>query len=326
MSTRKASTVWHYFDKLPKEDKAKCNLCSTILVCKNTTSSLRNHLAYKHPSVSLLRPTPTATTMSATTSTGTSVNTIDNSSDKNENLIHDTTIAQGQSKLSFSRKITVGSDNWKSLVKTLVEFCAQDMRPISIVSGDGFRRFCEKLNPAFKVPCPQTIKNHLQYYYDNSKSELIKTLDFDQTKNYKYSFTTDAWTSLANEGYTTITIHYIDSEWNDHHRVLNTHEVTERHTGLNLATDFLEVLTNFGIKKESVISITADNAANMDVCIREIGVKRIRCFGHSLQLAVKAGFKLGFMDKMLGSARRIVTFFNRSTVANNCFKEKQKQL
>ena len=41
----------------------------------------------------------------------------------------------------------------------LVQMCAQDCRPLSIVEGTGFEEFCAALNPQYKVPVHATVKH-----------------------------------------------------------------------------------------------------------------------------------------------------------------------
>ncbi|PPQ83589.1 hypothetical protein CVT26_001414 [Gymnopilus dilepis] len=49
--------------------------------------------------------------------------------------------------------------------------------------------------------------------------------------------------------------------------LLDLVEVPKSHTGLNLATEFAEVLESFGIK-EKILSVTADNASNNDTMVK----------------------------------------------------------
>lgn len=84
--------------------------------------------------------------------------------------------------------------------------CARDLRPISIINGEGFKAFCHELNPAYQVPCASTVSNHITKLYKSEKSQLTEVLK----KQTGVALTSDHWTSLATEGYITVTGHYID--------------------------------------------------------------------------------------------------------------------
>ncbi len=58
----------------------------------------------------------------------------------------------------------------------------------------------------------------------------------EETQRCGYvAFTTDIWTSVAVDGYMTITCHYLDSKWKLCTKVLTTAEMPEHHTGVNIA-------------------------------------------------------------------------------------------
>ena len=84
--------------------------------------------------------------------------------------------------------------------------CARDLRPISIVNGEGFIDFCRELNPSYDVPGPSTVSTYFTKMYTSEKSELLNVLSM-QTG---VALTSDHWTSLATEGYITVTCHFID--------------------------------------------------------------------------------------------------------------------
>lgn len=54
-----------------------------------------------------------------------------------------------------------------------------------------------------------------------------------------YSFTTDFWTSCQNCSYGIITIHYIDSDYVLSSHLLETKEITQAHTDMNIAEEII---------------------------------------------------------------------------------------
>ncbi|OBS17487.1 hypothetical protein FPOA_26474 [Fusarium poae] len=83
--------------------------------------------------------------------------------------------------------------------------------------------------------------------------------------------------------------------WPARKLVLGLPELVDRHSGDNIATHVVEVLRSYGITHK-VGYFTLDNASNNDTAMEEIGkalgfegkTRRLRCFGHILNLAVKA--------------------------------------
>ena len=190
----------------------------------------------------------------------------------------------------------------------LVQMCAQDCRPMSIVEGQGFKEFCAALNPQYKVPVKATVKAHLESRYNEKKAELIS-----QLKEKDVAFTTDLWTSHGKQAYITVTYHYINDDWMMRSGVLATKHMPETHTGLHIAQRIDQIRNEFGIAKENVAGITRDNAANMDVAMAELGFPDTSCFGHTLQLAINAALNHPEIQACITACRNVVTHFNLST-------------
>jgi len=64
-----------------------------------------------------------------------------------------------QTQQSYSTLINIKIEK---INDALVNFIVQHLMPDSIVEMEGFRTFCNLLNPNFKLPCRQTIsdRNH----------------------------------------------------------------------------------------------------------------------------------------------------------------------
>ena len=73
--------------------------------------------------------------------------------------------------------------------------------------------------------------------------------------------------------------------------------------------------------------MTSDNAANIVLGVKESGLRpHIPCFAHTLNLAAKKGISSRGLDRLLGRVRRIVTFFHKSTTANELLQQGIKAL
>ncbi len=259
------SAVWKYFSTDGARDKhVKCMLCAIELsFAGGSTGTMSNHLRYKHKSVSLGGSSSTSSASSASPA------------------------PSSQSLITAFRSPAISKAKWQNITQSLANMCARDLRPMSIVEGDGFKAFCNELNPGYKVPGKTTISKYVSISYDEMKEDLLSTLK-DQIG---IAITCDHWTSCAVEGYLTVTGHFADENFTYHNRVLATRKTTERHTGINISQDLKSILTEFGVEKERVTALVSDNASNMVACMQHMdGIQHLRCFAHTLQLSVRNAF------------------------------------
>ncbi|KAJ8307427.1 hypothetical protein KUTeg_015511 [Tegillarca granosa] len=109
------------------------------------------------------------------------------------------------------------------------------------------------------------------------------------------------------EGYLTTTAHFIDENYIYKNVVLATRAVTERHTGINTAKEISDVCLEFGINLENVVGLVTDldNASNMVVCGDALKLTHVRCFGHTLQLAVNGALESVFsISRTISASKR----------------------
>ena len=275
------SIVWKYFEQKTEKDKkvTECQLCKTVLAYHGGTTAMRTHLTHKHPSVSL----------NSQLSAGSHVK------------------AQVQATLSHSwgalQKKALPKSKSEEITRNIALMCATDVRPLSIVEGNGFRRLLYSLNPKYKVPCRNTIAKYIHKIYDDGKSDIIKDMN-----GLPVSLTSDLWRSTANDGYISLTGHF-DQNWKLCAKTLASRRMEDRHTGKNIAQAINEICQDFKIGK--VGCLVTDNAANMSVAAKD----HAGCFAHTFQLCVEDGLKMPAINKALGAGRKLVSHFNKSVIS-----------
>jgi len=80
--------------------------------------------------------------------------------------------------------------------------------PLSIVEHEGFREFCNVIQPLFKMVSRNTIKKEILKIYETEK---LKTMTLLNEINEKIALTKDMWTSNhQTKGYMTVTTHFVD--------------------------------------------------------------------------------------------------------------------
>lgn len=101
-----------------------------------------------------------------------------------------------------------------------------------------------------------------------------------------YAATTDWWSSRITEPYISLTVHFINEDFQFKSRCLQTAFFPEDHTSENIATGMREAVAAWGLDERRQVCITTDNAANMVKAAALNKWTRMQCFGHRLHLAV----------------------------------------
>ena len=109
-------------------------------------------------------------------------------------------------------------------------------------------------------------------------------------------------------------------------KVLLTREMPERHTGVHILERLMKASVEWKIS-EKVVAVVRDNAANMVLASQLLeDWDDLPCFGHTLQLAVKAGLDLAIISRLTAVCRKIVGHFKHSVVAMGALQEKQQSM
>ena len=145
-----------------------------------------------------------------------------------------------------------------TITRLIAEFVARDLRPLSIMCGDGFRQLLNTIEPRYQVPSHTHVTMVCWQIFQTEKEELHETL-IGQTY---FALATDIWTSHATQAYLTITAHFITAEWKMASAVLQTWEMPEQHTGIHISERLKEAASEWGMAQDKVIAVVHDNAAN----------------------------------------------------------------
>jgi len=158
----RTSAVWKYFGfmkddhgKLVKDSRAICKLCGQKVAHGGGTTNLKNHLRAKHRAI------------------------------YNEVVASNSSEREQRSLDAFVRPADVKrlpphSTRAVQLTDALADFIARDLRPVSVVDGDGFLQLMQVAEPRFVVPCRKTIMSVIDRKYIEVKrtvrGEMIAAL------------------------------------------------------------------------------------------------------------------------------------------------------
>lgn len=149
-------------------------------------------------------------------------------STSSSNIIQETSCLK-QIKMS---QFTINKATKIKMDNALAYFIATSMMPYSLVEKEGFQTFVRALNPSYKLPSRKTLtESRIPELYSETRTNvgnIIKNVDF-------LSLTTDCWTSTSNQPFIALTCHFINSSSGLSSACLGCVELSEDHTGDNIA-------------------------------------------------------------------------------------------
>jgi len=240
---------------------------------------------------------------------------------------------QGRTKSVNQQKLTnfnfSDSSNAESQ-ECLLHWIIDAYQPLATVQRDSFRKYVHSLNKKALVIGEDKIRSMLSTKYFDTQQQITNIL-----KGKSVSLTTDAWTSIAKEGYVTCTLHFIEPlTWTIHYFSMGIFKKDGTSTAVDVVRYAEEHMTKFNITYPQLTCIVTDTEATMIAVSRLFKGKSTEaegatawhgCIDHKLELVTKLAFKdipesLGTMTACCA----IVTFFNSSTQATDKLKDKTK--
>lgn len=206
---------------------------------------------------------------------------------------------------------------------TLYKLFYLDFQPFSIVEDQGFKAFVHELNPSYELPNRQTIsKVIIPGLFEKC---MFNLKNYFSTMKPFVCLTTDCWTSINNESFMAVTVHFINSQFHLESVLLNCSVFYDSHTSENLSKELLAIVKEWGLENKIALAIS-DNAANVKGAINMIGWKFLGCYAHTLNLIVRDALNLPEIKFTLDKVKLIVSHFKRSTKASLKLTETQNNL
>ena len=173
------------------------------------------------------------------------------------------------------------------------------MRPLSAVDKVSFTNLMKVAEPRYTVPARSTVTNRLKKNFEALTSKLVTLLLAVQF----CAITHDSWTSIATQSFCAVTMHLFTKDWQLKSLCLATKELPTKHTAKNLAASLREAQRRWKFKTPIAVS---DNAANEIKTFQLLKWTRLSCFGHNLNLAVKACFQVEEISAIIFKCRKVV--------------------
>lgn len=195
------------------------------------------------------------------------------------------------------------SETIKSL---LLQWIISSNLPFTVVESPEFRNILTALDPGkTRVLLPESgtsVKRLLVEKYLEQAAVVKREISLAPPQMKHISF--DLWTSPNSYALLGIVAHYLDISGSLQTRLLGLRRIRGHHGGENLAPAITEVAEEFGLT-ECLGYLQSDNVESNDKCVAAVlrrihpdlpagkvsalkQCRRVRCFGHILNLAAKA--------------------------------------
>jgi hypothetical protein len=117
----------------------------------------------------------------------------------------------------------------------------------------------------------------------------------------------DLWSSPNGYGMLAVVAHFVSDQYAVEAPLLSLRSLDGPHSGENQAEAILNTMRTYNLTESAIGCFVLDNAYNNDTCIRRLGIelrwpsneakrRRLRCFGHNINLAPQA-FLFGEKDE-----------------------------
>lgn len=217
-----------------------------------------------------------------------------------------------------------GSRKKEQLDEALVNMIARDLQPLSMLEDQGFLNFCEVMDRRYQVPTRKHLCNTLlPEKFDKAQARLKAKLEMAPS----VGVTSDLWTSTNNSSFMALTCHWWDArDENLSSAVLDCHRIQGRHTAERIQEEAEQVLQRFGIR-EKVLAFITDNGSNIRKAVKSMGIERISCYAHLLNLVATESFKaVPELQEVRDKVSRVVKLTRQSTNAKEKLDQIQESL
>ena len=201
--------------------------------------------------------------------------------------------------------------------------------PLHFVEYDGIMEAFLYCHQKATLVSRNTLKSDILAYYKCERKKLFAML---QCFSGRVCLTSDLWTSVATDGYITLTTHFITDDWVLHKQILNFSYFPSPHTGITISEKMYKMLCEWSLEFK-LFSITLDNASSNEAFVNTLKTQlnlrnallnkgeffHIRCCAHILNLIVQEGLKE--MDASVVKIRESVKYIKGSQGRKEKFKE-----
>ena len=158
-----------------------------------------------------------------------------------------------------NRKYSKQHPKQRQITQLLLKSIACASLPLSIVDKPSFRELIVELNENYAIPHRQTIKEtHLPF----TEKLIVNSITTEMKDVTSVYVTVDIWTNRQMRSFIGFTAHFVDNDFDLKSRLLCCEHFAERHTAVNIANGYEDVVMRYQIDGK-VRRIISDNASSM---------------------------------------------------------------
>jgi hypothetical protein len=296
-SSSKLSWVWSHFKRPSNKKDAHvfCLLCekNVFYTASRTTGMLERHFKRHHSRFFQ--------------------EALNSGAKKVPKLSKDVPMAQASVK-----GFMVSCPNFK---KCLISWAIDTYQPLLCCEEQSFRSLCLSLNMKSPILSRDKLGTLVQCEYLSVQEKMHKI-----SRQRYYALTADSWTSLANQGYTTCTAHFIDKNtWQLQSLVLGIFEKDGASTAVDTVAYVEHQMELYDLTYSEMVAVATDTEASMisagrklvEISTRVAGrTKWHGCVDHLLELVTGIAFKdFPKSNGTMSACRTMIYFFNSSSQA-----------
>ncbi|XP_065642554.1 E3 SUMO-protein ligase ZBED1-like [Hydra vulgaris] len=294
MSARK-NKIWRYFQKT--SDGADCKACKKSLKTKDgNTSGLHRHLEKKH-----------------------SHDYVEYSEKTDDSLLpppkkkQRTMVEMLETKSKYDKVNSIQ----KQFDSAMLDYFCIDLASFSAVEGICFKKLFDIANPKLSLHRRTTYSRKLSIRSREVQAGM-KSIITEITPNLKSAaFTSDLWTSRAQDSYISWTFHAIDENWRLHHWTPHVQQFPGRHTGILIDGKLDSFLEELNLPADLPMYCVNDQARNMKLAVKlSKRLDQYLCNNHILQCEVRDSFGMtAGIDDVLQTCKDLASLTHHLTVA-----------
>uniref|UniRef100_A0A9L0K9E1 Zinc finger BED-type containing 1 n=2 Tax=Equus asinus TaxID=9793 RepID=A0A9L0K9E1_EQUAS len=320
---RAKSKVWKYFGFDTNAEgcilqwkKIYCRICMAQIAYSGNTSNLSYHLEKNHPDEFCEFVKSNTEQMREAFATAFS------------KLKPEASQSSPQDPLAAKAAHGHESKKQQELTAAVLGLICEGLYPASIVDEPTFKVLLKTADPRYELPsrkffCSKAIPER----YGAVREAVLKEL----SEASWCGISTDLWRSdNQNRSYVTLAAHFLGAGPPSNclavgSRCLKTFEVPEENAAETITRVLYEAFIEWGISNK-VFGATTDCAKDIvKACsLLDISVQ-MPCLGHTFNAGIQQAFRLPKLGGLLTRCRRLVEYFQQSTVAMYMLYEKQKQ-
>ncbi|KFV46069.1 Zinc finger BED domain-containing protein 1 [Tyto alba] len=319
---RAKSKVWKYFGFDTNAEgcilqwkKIYCRICMAQIAYSGNTSNLSYHLEKNHPDEFCEFVKSNTEQMREAFATAFSKIKPESS----QQVVQDSLIMKTYQNYENKKH--------QELTSAVISLICEGMYPASIVDEPTFKALLRTADPRYELPsrkyfCTKAIPEK----YSAIREMVLKEL----TEVLWCGISTDMWRSEnQNRSYVTVAVHFLSSSPANclavNSRCLKTFEVPEDNTAETITRVLYETFIEWGINTK-VFGATTDYSKDIVKACSLLDIPvQMPCLGHTFNAGIQQAFQLPKLCSLLARCRKLVEYFQQSTVAMYMLSEKQKQ-